>query len=73
MLSVDLPVTFAQLGIPNVTDDELRGVAKLACAENETIWNMEQMITEEAVFSALKGADAASREYIRRTGWKKDE
>ena len=73
MLSVDLPVTFAQLGIPNVSDAELREVAKLACAKNETIWNMEQLITEEAVFGSLRGADAAGREYIRRTGWKKDE
>ncbi|CAL1712116.1 unnamed protein product [Somion occarium] len=73
MLSVDLPVTFEQLGIPNVTDDELRAVAKLATAENETIWNMEETVTEESVFFALKGADAAGREYIRRTGWKKDE
>lgn len=73
MLSVDLPVTFEQLKIPKVTDDELRQVAKLACAPGETIWNMEQLVTEEAVFYALKGADAAGREYIRRSGWKKDE
>lgn len=72
MLSVDLPVTFAQLGIPNVTDAELTEVAQLACAENETIWNMEQLVTVDAVVGALKGADAAGREYIKRSGWKKD-
>jgi len=73
MLSVDLPVTFEQLGIPKVSDDELRRVAKLACAPNETIWNMEQLVTEDAVFYSLKAADAAGREYIRRTGWTKDQ
>ncbi|KAF7799187.1 hypothetical protein EIP86_010418 [Pleurotus ostreatoroseus] len=71
MLSVDLPVTFAQLGIPNVTDDEVRGVAKLATQPNETIWNMERAISEEIVFNAIKGANAASESYIKRTGWKK--
>ncbi|KAI0342630.1 glycerol dehydrogenase [Trametopsis cervina] len=71
MLSVDLPVTFAQLGIPNVTDEELRDVAKLSCAAGETIWNMETAINEVIVFNAIKGANAASESYIKRTGWKK--
>lgn len=71
MLSVDLPVTFAQLGIPNVKDEELREVARRSCAPGETIWNMERVVTEEAVFSAIKGADAAGRDFIARTGWKK--
>ena len=70
LLSVDLPITFEQLGIPKVTDDELRRVAKLSCAPGETIWNMEALITEDIVFGALKGADAAGREYITRTSKK---
>ncbi|EKM52116.1 uncharacterized protein PHACADRAFT_262596 [Phanerochaete carnosa HHB-10118-sp] len=72
MLSVDLPVTFELLGIPNVTDEEIRSVAKLSCAPNETIWNMEIAINEEIVFNAIKGANAASVSYIKRTGWKKE-
>ncbi len=68
MLSVDLPVTFAQLGIPNVTDEELRHVAKLACAPGETIWNMERAISEEIVYNAIKGANAVTVEYVKRTG-----
>lgn len=68
MLSVNLPVTFELLGIPNVTDEELRAVAKLACSPGETIWSMDigDSITEDKVFYAIKGADAVSREYIRR-------
>lgn len=73
MLSVDLPVTFEQMGIPNVTNDELRLVAKFATAPGETIWSMDisDKVNEEAVFWAIKGADAAGREFIRRTGWTK--
>lgn len=71
MLSVDLPVTFALLGIPDVTDDEIREVARRSCAPGETIWNMERVVTEDAVFSAIKGADAAGKDFIARTGWKK--
>ncbi len=71
MLSVDLPVTFEQLGIPKVTDEEIRSVAKLACAPGETIWNMETAINEDIVYHAIKGANAASVSYIKRTGWTK--
>ncbi|KAL4244848.1 iron-containing alcohol dehydrogenase family protein [Abortiporus biennis] len=72
MLSVDLPVTFALLGIPDVTDEQLRKVAKLAIAPGETIWNMEGVITEDSVFWAIKGADAAGRDFIARTGGRKE-
>lgn len=73
MLSVNLPVTFELLGIPNVTDDQLRAVAKLSCAPGETILTQDigESITEEKVFHAIKGADAISREYIRRNNWRK--
>jgi len=70
MLSVDLPFTFAQLGIPNVTDEELRRVAKLSCAPGETIWNMEDPVTEELVFGAIKAADAVGKAFIARSGKK---
>ncbi|KAI0689294.1 glycerol dehydrogenase [Cytidiella melzeri] len=68
MVSVNLPVTFRQLGIPDVTDEELREVAKLACAPGETIWNMETAVNESVVFYAMKGANAASESYLERTG-----
>lgn len=72
MLSVHLPVTFELLGIPTVSDEEIRQVAKLSCAEGETIWNMERVIDEEIVFNTIKGANSAGVDYIRRTGWKKE-
>ena len=70
MLSVDLPVTFEQLGIPNVKDEELRRVAELACAEGETIWNLDRVINVDLVFGAIKAADAAGKDYIQRSGRK---
>ena len=69
MSSVGLPVTFEQLGVPNVTDEELRAVAKAACAPKETVWNLERPINEDVVFHAIKGANAASLDYFfRRRG-----
>jgi len=73
MLSVDLPVTLELLGIPNVKEAELREVARLACEPNETIWNLDIVISPEIVYNALIGADAAGRDYIRRSGWKKEK
>ena len=72
MLSVNLPVTFEQLGIHDVSDEQLRAVAKLACSPMETIWNLERAIDEDIVFHALKGANAASESYIKRSGWRKE-
>ena len=71
MLSVDLPVTFEMLGIPDVSDEQLREVAKLACSPMETIWNLERAINEDIVFNAIKGANAASISYIKRSGRQK--
>ncbi|KAH9920437.1 glycerol dehydrogenase [Fomitopsis serialis] len=70
MVSVGLPVTLADLGIGAATDEELIRVARLACAPNETIWNMDRLITEEIVFAAIKGADAAGRDWKVRNGVK---
>ncbi|KAM5544626.1 hypothetical protein V8D89_001524 [Ganoderma adspersum] len=72
LLSVDLPVTFELLGIPDVKDEELRCVAELACAEGETVWMMDRVINVDFVLGAMKAADAAGRDYIHRTGWKKN-
>ncbi|KAI0075757.1 glycerol dehydrogenase [Panus rudis PR-1116 ss-1] len=70
MHSVSLPFTFAQLGIPNVKDEEIRAVAALACAENETIWNMDNVsvVNVESVFGAIKAADAVGRDFLESIG-----
>ncbi|TFY50183.1 hypothetical protein EVG20_g11671 [Dentipellis fragilis] len=66
MHSVDLPVTFADLGIPDISDDDIRLVAKAACAPMAMIWSMDSLVSEEIVFHAIKGADAAGRDYLAR-------
>ncbi|KAI0074769.1 glycerol dehydrogenase [Panus rudis PR-1116 ss-1] len=71
LLSVDLPITFEQLGIPDVTDEQIRAVAKLATAESETMWSLETVLNEDIVFGAIKAADAIGREYVKKVGWKK--
>lgn len=59
-IEVGLPVTLAELGAGNVTDDQLMEVAKTACAENDTLHNMPFEVTPETVFAAIKAADATA-------------
>ena len=62
-IDVGLPVTFEELGIGNVTDDELRKVALTATAEGDTIHNLPFPVTVDSVVAALKAADAYGRFY----------
>ena len=63
-IEVGLPVTLAELGAGNVTDDQLMEVAKTACAETDTLHNMPFEVTPETVFDAIKAADAYGRYYL---------
>jgi glycerol dehydrogenase len=55
--SVGLPTCLADLGILDVTPEKVMAVAKLACADGETIYNMPFTITEEDVYAAIIAAD----------------
>ncbi|KAF8880124.1 glycerol dehydrogenase, partial [Mucidula mucida] len=70
MVSVDLPITLKQLGVTDVTPEELRHVAELACSGNETIWNLPYVINIDLVYNAIVGADAAGHDFLRRKGIK---
>ncbi len=59
--SVGLPTTFKDLGIEEVTDEDLMKVANASCAEGETIYNMPFEITPKLVFSAMKIADSLAK------------
>ncbi|MGF1728937.1 glycerol dehydrogenase [Photobacterium kasasachensis] len=59
--AVGLPVTLEQIGLKEVTDEELMAVAEASCAEGETIHNEAMPVTKEMVFAALKAADAEGR------------
>ena len=63
-IEVGLPVTLAELGAGNVTDDQLMEVAKTACAETDTLHNMPFEVTPETVFASIKAADAYGRYYL---------
>ncbi len=58
---VGLPMTFADIGLAQASEDDLMKVAETACAAGETIHNEPIPVTPEMVFSALKTADAEGR------------
>ena len=51
----------AELGIKDVKADEIMEVAKLACADGDTLGNMPFAVTPEDVYAAILGADALGR------------
>lgn len=59
--AVGLPTTLADIGLAEVTDDQLRQVAEMACAPGETIHNIKGDVTPVQVLAALKAADAEGR------------
>ncbi|KZT23828.1 Dehydroquinate synthase-like protein [Neolentinus lepideus HHB14362 ss-1] len=68
MVSVGLPITFEQLGLKQVKDEDLRKVARLSCAPGETIWNLDCVISEEVVYNLLKASDAVGRAFMAQVG-----
>jgi len=60
-IEVGLPVTLAELGIKEVKAEEIMEVAKLACADGDTLGNMPFAVTPEDVYAAILGADALGR------------
>ncbi|MFT6898238.1 MAG: glycerol dehydrogenase [Paraglaciecola sp.] len=63
--SVGLPICLADIGLQNVSDDDLLKVAQRACVEGETIHNEPVEVTPRRVLHAMKVADAEGR---RRKG-----
>lgn len=60
-VEVGLPVTFAQLGVADASYDRVLEVARLACADNDTLHNMPFEVTPEKVANAMLAADAYGR------------
>ena len=50
---VGLPTTLKEIGLADVSNDDLFKVAEAACAEGETIHNESVPITPENVFASL--------------------
>lgn len=62
-IHLGLPVTLAELGMPDLSDDEIMSMATLACKEGETIHNTVVPVTPRVVFDAIKTADELGRQY----------
>ena len=60
-VEVGLPVTFAQLGVADASYERVLEVARLACADNDTLHNMPFDVTPEKVANAMLAADAYGR------------
>lgn len=59
--NVGLPTVLEQIGLANVSDDDLRAAAAGAVAEGETIHNEAGTVSADDVFNALKAVDAVGR------------
>lgn len=55
---VGLPTTLEDIGLKQVSDDDLMKVAEASCSQGETIHNEPHEITPENVLAALRAADA---------------
>ena len=61
--SVGLPITFAEIGIGNPSQELLERVAKRATAPGETIHNEPITVTPEGVVEAMRAADSAATSF----------
>lgn len=61
--AVGLPVCLADLGVEQVTAEELEEVARKACIPEESIHSMPFPVTHEAVAAAIRVADQMGRAY----------
>ncbi|MEI7500217.1 MAG: glycerol dehydrogenase [Bacteroidota bacterium] len=59
--SVGLPVTLAQIGVINPSDEDLERVSVAACSPQETIWHEPSEISPELVAECIKMADARGK------------
>ena len=59
--AVGLPTTLEDIGLKDVSDADLMKAAEASCAEGETIHNEPLPVTADAVFNAMKAADATGR------------
>ena len=62
-VQVGLPVTLEDLGVEHPDKDQLMEVAKLACADSDTLHNMPFPVDAESVYAAILAADELGKYY----------
>ena len=62
-MEIGLPITLEDIGLKDVSDEELMKVAEAACKEDETIHNEPKPIKPEDVFNALKVANLYGQDH----------
>lgn len=67
-VKVGLPVCLADIGVSEIKPEAIREVAKLTCAEGDTMGNEPFEITPERVYSAIIGADALGADFKKNCG-----
>ncbi len=68
-LSVGLPVCLADIGVYDISDEELQKVAEKACIPEESVYAMPFPITVEGVAAAIRLADTVGRNYKEKYEW----
>lgn len=61
--SLGLPVCLEDIGVSEITQEELRQVAEKSCIQEESIHAMPFPVTVESVMAAIKTADAIGKKY----------
>jgi glycerol dehydrogenase len=67
-LNIGLPVCLADIGVDNLSEEELLAVAKKACIPEESIHAMPFPVTVESVAAAIKTADQIGNNYKKNRG-----
>ncbi|MCJ7608787.1 glycerol dehydrogenase [Candidatus Bathyarchaeota archaeon] len=62
---VGLPMNLSDLGLSNISSEDLWRISEKTVAEGETIHKMPFKVTAEAVYNAIRAADAIGRAFAR--------
>ena len=62
---IGLPTTLAELDVTEVKPEEIMEVAKLVCADGDTVGNMPFAVTPEDVYAAILAADEVGK-YLKK-------
>lgn len=62
-MSIGLPVCLEDIGVTEISEEELRAVAEKACIPEESIYAVPFPVTVESVMAAIIAADEAGKKF----------